>query len=151
MRASTIVFGIVTIIAGAVGLYILKHEVETRRAAIGALERQIAEDSEALRVLRAEWAYLDSPQAIEDRALRYLRLRPPTPDQFIATAGMVPLRSGGAPLVANAHSDPLLRPRPRLRPQPPPRPDDGYATAATSDTAFSARMEEAIERLGGGP
>ncbi|RMD87946.1 MAG: hypothetical protein D6807_06825 [Alphaproteobacteria bacterium] len=151
MRASTIIFGIITVIAGAVGLYVLKHEVETRRAAIDALERQIAEDSEALRVLRAEWAYLDSPQQIEDRALRHLRLRPPTPDQFIATAGMVPLRNGETPLVATARSDLLLRPRPRLRPQPPPRRGDGYAKAAATVTVFSARMERAIERLGGAP
>ncbi len=148
MRAPALICGVIAVIAGAAGLYALKHEVEERRAAVAALERQMAEDSEALRVLRAEWAYLDSPQMIQERALRHLRLRPPTPDQFISVLGMIPLRNDKAPFLAAAAHDVVPRPTPRFRPTPPVRKAVAAGGASAGDP-FAARMERALERVGG--
>jgi len=148
MRPPALICAVIAVIAGAAGLYALKHEVEERRAAVAALERQMAEDREALRVLKAEWAYLDSPQMIQERALRHLRLRPPTPDQFLPVLGMLPLRNDRTPFLAASAHDVVPRPTPRFRPTPPVR----KAVAGGGERgngAFSARMKRALERVGG--
>ncbi len=150
MRAPALICAVVAVIAGAAGLYALKHEVEERRAAVAALERQMAEDREALRVLKAEWAYLDSPEVIQERALRHLRLRPPTPDQFISALGMLPLRNDETPFLAASAHDVVPRPTPRFRPTPPVRKAVAAGEAGGTDR-FSARMEQALERVGGAP
>lgn len=107
-------------LTAAGGLYQLKHTVEQRRDGIEALAERIAEDGEAIRVLEAEWAYLASPQVIQDRALRYLRLKPIAPHQMASSLAVLPFRTGDK-MLTGAGSDGRVLPRPRSKPRAPER------------------------------
>lgn len=142
----------------ATGLYGLKHRVEERRAAAEALERDIAEDVEALRVLEAEWAYLTDPRRVQDHALRYLRLAPPRPEQVTRGFAGLPYRVEGRDVEGNDGLDLRRLPQPRSKPLPPAaRPGTAIPVAAAPATpqalpvSFAVRMRAAIERAGAEP
>lgn len=181
MRQVLTVFFAMLVLASAGGLYLLKHKVEARRAQVMALERQIMQDSEALRVLEAEWAYLSSPQLVQDHSVRYLRLRPATPDQVVTSLTALPYRLDHHVLAAARGDDIQPVPLPRNKPVAPVRPQDEEGDtgvlmasgevappvrAAVLSTAsyisgearrqetvyrdFNTRMQQAIDRVGGG-
>ncbi|GEQ98571.1 hypothetical protein JCM17844_22080 [Iodidimonas gelatinilytica] len=108
-------------IGSAAGLYQLKHQVEARRDAVIALERQIVDDAEAVRVLEAEWAYLSSPQVIQDQAFRYLKLRPASPEQLVSSLAALPYRLEGRRLASAMPDDVFRVPSPRKKPTAPVR------------------------------
>ncbi len=58
------------------GLYELKDEVRGREAELRALKDAVAEEKESLRVLAAEWSYLNRPDRLAAMAGRYLELVP---------------------------------------------------------------------------
>ncbi len=179
MRQLLTVFAAMLVLASAGGLYLLKHKVEARRDQVLALERQIMHDSEALRVLEAEWAYLASPQLVQDQAVRYLRLRPATPDQVVTSLAVLPYRLDHHVLAAVSGDDIQPVPSPRSKPVAPTRPDDhrkADVLMASGETTppgqpsvlsnasyslgdarhrqprrqdFGARMQQAIDRVGG--
>lgn len=70
----------------------LKLAVQEQADKVAALAEQIHQDQESLRILEAEWAYLTSPQALQEQSIEFLALMPPTPRQVIETARDIPLR-----------------------------------------------------------
>lgn len=70
----------------------LKLAVQEQADKVAALADQIHQDQEGLRILEAEWAYLTSPQALQEQSLEFLALMPPTPRQVIETTRDIPLR-----------------------------------------------------------
>jgi len=149
---------IALVLAAAGGLYGLKHRVEARREAVQDLERQILRDSEAIRVLKAEWAYLTNPELLQQRAQRYLTLAPPRSGQITTSLARLPFR--GRDLVAEAGTPSV--PQPRMKPMAPPRPttSDHLASAASGELRrdahpasteedFAARIRAVLERMGG--
>ena len=54
------------------------------------MRAQYLEDQKALRVLKAEWTYLNSPGYLQNLARRYLTLRPMDSRQVIAWFDSVP-------------------------------------------------------------
>jgi len=71
-RLTTIWLSLAT--AAAVSLFALKFEVLSLEAELEALNDRIVADLEAIRVLQAEWSYLNQPAKLQQRADRHLDL-----------------------------------------------------------------------------
>jgi|GEM_PF-197540 len=96
------------------GLFTLKYRAGDRDAEIQALHAQIVADQKAIRVLKAEWAFLNSPDYLQDMAEKHLGLRPITPDQIIGDLSDLPWRRAGG-VIAPPQVDRVM-PRPRFKP-----------------------------------
>lgn len=60
--------------AAAVSLFTLKFEVLSLEGELEALNDRIVADLEAIRVLQAEWSYLNQPAKLQRHADRHLQL-----------------------------------------------------------------------------
>ena len=72
---------IIVLVGGFLGLYTLSLQVRALEEEIARLERSVREEHEALRVLEAEWAYLNRPDYIQG-LIRALDLKTPVPFQI---------------------------------------------------------------------
>ena len=77
------------VIVMAVLIYAVTHAVNSRQRALAQLNTSIARDSEAIRVLRAEWSHLSRPDRVQGLAARYTGMRPLDASQLL-TAGEWP-------------------------------------------------------------
>ena len=66
----------------SIGLYDVKYRAQRAERQADKLERQIASEKEAIKVLRAEWAHLNEPDRLQALAKRYTDLRPVSPGQI---------------------------------------------------------------------
>lgn len=97
---------VVAVIGLSIGLYDIKYRAEAAEKRANQIERDIASEQEGIRVLRAEWSYLNEPERVQELARRYTKLEPlkasqigsfadlPMPhkaDDFYAPAGRKPL------------------------------------------------------------
>ncbi len=64
------------------GLFHVKYKVQELEEELGRLNADIMREQEALHVLRAEWAFLNRPERLEDLNARFLHLGPLTPAQI---------------------------------------------------------------------
>lgn len=62
--------------AGAV-VFTVEQRVKERNRDLARLHRNIAENSQQLHMLRAEWEYLNNPERVRELTERYLDLEPP--------------------------------------------------------------------------
>lgn len=67
---------IVAVIGLSVGLYDIKYKAEEAVRHARQLEQRITNEQEAIRVLRAEWSYLNQPERLQELASRYTALQP---------------------------------------------------------------------------
>ena len=82
-------------VALVVGLYYVKTRAQTARKEAVKLERQIEREEASLRVLRAEIAYLESPERLKDLSAQHLSLAPVSVNDVIRVkdiAAQFPLR-----------------------------------------------------------
>ena len=138
------IYGVFLAIIMGGGLYQLKHAVEAKDQIVQQLHQNYIEDQRAIRVLKAEWAYLNSPAYLQELAGRHLRLRPTAPSQIIRSPSFIPLRAG---LSAR------LAPRPEYRyPAPREKPRAAGGAVQTRVGELVVRFERAISRgaAGGG-
>lgn len=81
-----------TLFGAMIGLLVLiyqqKHETRQLEARAAELSREIAEQTRALAVLRAEWTYLTRPERLEKLASQ-MGLEPVKPDQVTPFAEFV--------------------------------------------------------------
>ena len=84
---------LILVAAVAVGLYDIKYRSEAAERDVAALHRDIAQEEETLRVLRAEWSHLNTPALLQGYADRLLTdLQPLQPAQ-IGTFDDVPTKA----------------------------------------------------------
>lgn len=69
------ILAILLIILSAYSVFHVKYRVKELSRDYTELNRQIAQDKEAVHVLNAEWAYLNQPSRLKLLAERYLNLR----------------------------------------------------------------------------
>ena len=93
-RLFTVLAAITALLAGAAVLQ-LKLAVQEKADGLTALANKIHEDREAIRVLDAEWAYLTTPRALQEKSIRFLALMPPTAEQILETPDRIPFRPRG--------------------------------------------------------
>jgi hypothetical protein len=81
MRKSALIWIMLAVISGA-ALFHTSQKVTDGRTKLEALAARTAKESEALRVLEAEWAYLNQPGKLEKLVKQYLDLAPLKGKQF---------------------------------------------------------------------
>lgn len=83
MRKTTLL-SIALIAMLVAGLYHLKQKVQGVERQLASVNRSIAQDRQAIHVLRAEWAYLVRPSRVARLSERHLKLERITPNQIRA-------------------------------------------------------------------
>ncbi len=79
MRRIVNVLGLVVLVALAVGTYVAKTDAKADRRRAVEIETTIAEEREAIRVMRNEVGYLESPDRLRSLAAEKLGLEPIDP------------------------------------------------------------------------
>lgn len=102
VRGITILWAILALLAG-VGLFLLKHDVQTKEDQLARLNRKISADRSAIHVLQAEWTYLNSPDRLRELAARYLPEMQPMKSDQVTTMDALPQRQpDGSPAPSTA-------------------------------------------------
>ena len=85
------VFAIAVTVMFAFGLYTMKYKTSLAEDQARTLSSKIEEQEDALRILRAEWAYLNRAERLEYLAGQYLNVAPVMPTQIVDVSD-VPMR-----------------------------------------------------------
>ena len=93
IRALT-VFGIATLILVCFGLYNGVYLAKAHERELARLNAEIVKEGDAIRVLKAEWSYLNQPERLQALARKHLALAPTNPNQIVVLASL-PLRGEG--------------------------------------------------------
>ena len=89
IRLRTIVIFSLAGLSGGLLLY-TSQNVQQAEHQLHQIQSSIAQEEEAIRVLNAEWAYLNSPERLEELAAEYLRLVPAAPGQIVPEPSALP-------------------------------------------------------------
>lgn len=73
------IFMVVVTVGVSVVVYALKYDTGRNAVAIAELKQKIAEEEDAISVLKAEWSMLSRPDRLQELAEKYLELAPLTP------------------------------------------------------------------------
>ena len=92
MMRPTVIAGLVLLAVMVTGLFELKYEVRALYQERAVLHDRIADEEETLRVLKAEWSFLNQPDRIQEYARRYLALGTPIVRQ-IGGIDRIPFRA----------------------------------------------------------
>ncbi len=79
LRISTFIIYAVAAMAAVVLLH-TSQRVQESRERLEAIKADIAREQDSLRMLKAEWEYLNRPERLERLASEFLELAPPKPD-----------------------------------------------------------------------
>jgi hypothetical protein len=140
IRAATLLWVALAGIVG-VGLFQLKHEVQSLDEELVRLNRQIAEEHRNIHVLKAEWSYINQPQRLERLAQRHLDLVPMKPQQITRLADLPRRAADGAtatPMPAPGSAPGQPRPQSQLQVKAP-RGAAAAEPARTTQTTIAAR------------
>lgn len=90
IKLSTIATFVLATVLGAT-LFTVSQQVQLLERDQRAINGQIASEKEGMRVLNAEWDYLNRPERIEALAAKYLdQMQPVVPDNLLRNANAVP-------------------------------------------------------------
>ena len=92
MRASWFLWGALAICVG-VSLFLLKYKVQALENELVARQEQVVRDRSAIRVLQAEWTYLNDPERLRRLSVEHLGFGPAT-QQNVADISALPFRAG---------------------------------------------------------
>ena len=96
MRRAIGFLGTVLLLALSFGLYQGVYSVKAQEKELKLLDVNIATASESIRVLKAEWSYLNQPERLQTLARRHLTLVPTATTQIVILANL-PERSTAMP------------------------------------------------------
>jgi hypothetical protein len=82
MRKSTMFWLLLSVIAGAL-LFMTSESVTGGRQKLALINHDIRQEEESLRVLQAEWSYLNQPERLEKLSAEYLPVAPMQGRQFV--------------------------------------------------------------------
>ncbi len=147
-----------TLVIAALGtgalLYQVAYSVEAMQSELDGLGQRIRTDREAIRVLQAEWSYLNQPQRLSELSERHLGMKPADASRIVDPRSL-PLRAAPAgPMIATprpktksdrqlADFRPSVKPRPR-RLEGPARGIDPGGTLVASITRSARRTFEDV-------
>jgi cell division protein FtsL len=127
MRFSMLMWAALTVVVG-ISLFLLKYQVQELEDQLQATYVQIEKDKSAIRVLQAEWTYLNDPTRLRRLSEQHLGFGAPSAKQ-VATLAQLPYRDGRAPASEGASA-----------PTPPltvPKQTAGVRTTMVTPTAFT--------------
>lgn len=92
MRASWFLWGALAVCV-VVSLFLLKYKVQALENELVARQEQVIRDRSAIRVLQAEWTYLNDPERLRRLSNEHLGFGPATA-QNVADISALPIRAG---------------------------------------------------------
>jgi cell division protein FtsL len=108
MIRSVTFFWLILAIAASGALFRVSYRTQHLERHLASVDKQIGQEEEAIRVLQAEWNYLNDPSRLEALSRKHLPLGPTSPAQIV-TLDQVPNKStvpapsvvkGGKPIAA---------------------------------------------------
>ncbi len=98
IKLSTL-FWLILVSATGFAMFAVKYEVQALADQLVQTTNRAAEAEHQVRVLDAEWAYLNRPDALAEMNQRYLNLAPIATKQLYASVADIPLRPAPPPQV----------------------------------------------------
>lgn len=83
MRRTTLLWSVLAI-SVVIGLFVVKHRVQTLEDRLHALNAEIITDRDAIQVMQAEWSYLNQPARLEALSKRLLGMDAPEAAQTVS-------------------------------------------------------------------
>ncbi|MGH7097764.1 MAG: cell division protein FtsL [Stellaceae bacterium] len=133
-------FWVLLVSAAAGGMYAVKYRVQGIEGALVKTEAATIAEQRQIRVLDAEWTYLNRPETLAQMNARFLSLVPITAKELRTSVADIPLRATPAPgneglpqsgfITVAAHSPPAA---------PPPRLLSAVLTEGPAARALPAR------------
>lgn len=115
MRLSTLLWALLVGVSGYV-MFQVKYEVVQLEDELAHLDHRIDAGREQIRVLDAEWSFLNQPARLEQLAKRFLDLQPISAEQ-IGHLSQLPRRSPTPPAAAAAAAPPSAPSQPAAAPR----------------------------------
>lgn len=97
IKLSTL-FWLILVSATGFAMFAVKYEVQALADQLVQSTKRSAEAEHEVRVLDAEWAYLNRPDALAEMNQRYLSLAPIATKQLYATVADIPMRPAPPPV-----------------------------------------------------
>jgi hypothetical protein len=121
--------------ASSAFLFKTSYEVQSLEGELKGINRSILREQDSIRVMHAEWAFLNQPSRLQAMADQFTKLRPIAPTQMIASAAEIPMPQptlDGEPAVPNTSLVAQLDALPSFGPVPVPghRPGEGGSLVA---------------------
>jgi cell division protein FtsL len=139
MKLTAIMWAALAVVVG-ISLFMLKYEVQGLEDQLQATYAQIEKDKTAIRVLEAEWTYLNDPGRLRRLSAQYLGFTPPAASQVL-TVSQLPFKNGEAPAfegVSTPPAKPIEVPLTGLR-EARDTSADVQPVALTAETPFNAK------------
>lgn len=89
VRLSSLMALFLALVSGA-ALFWVSQQVQQVEREQRQLQNQVMQEEEALRVLRAEWDYLNNPERLEALANKYLNMAPVSADTLVQSISTIP-------------------------------------------------------------
>ncbi len=86
----SVLFAVILAALSGAALFWTSQSVQQAEDDLRRAEREVVREQESLRVLRAEWDYLNSPERLEELALDYLDMVPPGGGEVLPDAALLP-------------------------------------------------------------
>lgn len=117
--------GVILILVLGAGLFFLKHTVEEKERSLVQMKSQYLKDQKTIRVLKAEWTYLNSPKYLQSLSRQYLTVQPISSGQVVAWSDHFPHRFLSSKPVSYAYGKANVVPDERAMTSAPPKPGRG--------------------------
>jgi hypothetical protein len=115
IRLGTLLWALLVGVSGY-AMFQVKHEVVQLEEELSRVTRAIAADREQIRVLDAEWTFLNQPARLADLAKRHLSLGPIGPAQ-VGRIDQLPRRPPLPPVATAAAAPPSASSQPTAAPR----------------------------------
>jgi cell division protein FtsL len=147
-------FWLVLVSATGFAMFAVKYEVQALADQFAQTTKRTDDAERDIRVLDAEWAYLNRPDALAQMNQRYLSLAPIATKQLIASVSVIPMRPPPPPPapVVDAAAVAEISPAqgaalPSQQPSAPSRPNERAAPVVTA----ALETREPAETRGAAP
>ncbi len=85
---------LITVLPLLLAVYIVNYAADEDATHLGELKRLVAQEENKYKILRAEWATLNSPKRLEFLAAQYLQLEPVSGQQVVTLEDIMALSGG---------------------------------------------------------
>lgn len=144
MRKSTFFWLLLAALAGGI-LFHTSQQVTDGRAKLQTLAQNIREEQESIRVLNAEWSYLNRPARLEKLSAQYLTLAPLTGRQMTDIKNLTDRPQAPAPTTL-ATAAPLAPQTPLAPHQESFKPQAGAAASKPASPAPAPAPKPAAQK-----
>ncbi|MBP7721391.1 MAG: hypothetical protein KA155_02535 [Alphaproteobacteria bacterium] len=119
IRLRTVFIYALAVLAGSMLLQ-TSQNVQQSEVELAAITADVNHENDSIRILKTEWAFLNSPGRLETLARQYLKLSPPDPGHISKDGTEIPAKTE-PPVESPMQAQPAsFTPVPSPKPTPPP-------------------------------